>query len=78
MIHPCTTHGAHANRRPDARASYGPLRDSGVIAETSMEAKRAGRRRRECAGYCAPLPVSTTPTVSNRTTMSRNSVWFFT
>jgi hypothetical protein len=24
--------------------------------------------------YCAPLPVSTTPTVSNRITMSRNSV----
>ena len=27
---------------------------------------------------CAPAPVSTTPTVSNRMTMSRNSVWFFT
>ncbi len=28
--------------------------------------------------YCAPLPVSTTPTVSNRMTRSRNREWFFT
>ena len=28
--------------------------------------------------YWAPLPVSTTPTVSNRITRSRNSEWFFT
>ena len=30
------------------------------------------------SAYCAPLPLRTTPTVSNRITMSRNSVWFLT
>ena len=33
---------------------------------------------RACAAQRAPLPVSTTPTVSIRTTRSRNRVWFLT
>ncbi len=46
---------------------------------TAPDHQRMFKRGHGCSGtYCAPLPVSTTPTVSNRITRSRNSEWFFT
>ena len=78
-------HIRHREARLHRQSGGSQTRVSDAPVRTFVEYRQppARRGRAGCGvggrmAYCAPFPVSTTPTVSNRITMSRNKVLFLT